>query len=81
MLEPAGDLGLDEEPLAAGRVVGVMVEDLLECDFSVQLDVQRHEDRPQPSSGVRPQDPEPLAPRGCRPDGVAACVIDVAIRG
>ena len=61
MLQPAGDLGLDEEPLAAGRVVGVMVEDLLERHLAVQLTVQRHEDRAQAAAGMRPQDAEPLA--------------------
>jgi hypothetical protein len=44
MLQSAGDLGFQEEPLAAGRVVGVRFEDLLEGDLTVQLGVQRHED-------------------------------------
>ena len=39
MLQPAGDLGLEQEPLAAGRVVGVLVEDLLEGHLAVQLAV------------------------------------------
>ena len=47
MLEAAGDLGLEQEPLAADRVVGVVVEDLLERHLAVQLAVERHEDRPQ----------------------------------
>jgi hypothetical protein len=39
MFEPSGDLGLLEEPLAADRVVGVLVEDLLEGDLAVQLGI------------------------------------------
>ena len=71
MLQPAGDLGLDQEPLAAGRVVGVLVEDLLERHLAVQLAVQRHEHRAQAAPGMRPQDAEPLAVAGGRADGVA----------
>ena len=43
MLQPAGDLGLQQEPGAARGVVGVVVEDLLERHFPVQLAVERHE--------------------------------------
>ena len=50
-----------EEPLAAGRVVGVVVENLLEGDLAVQLGIERHEDGAQPAPGVGPQDAEPLA--------------------
>ena len=64
MFQPAGDLGLDEEPGAAGGVVGVVVEDLLEGDLAVQLGVERHEDRPQPAAGMGPEDAEPLAVTG-----------------
>ena len=64
MLQPAGDLGLDHEPLAAGRVVGVVVEDLLERDLAVQLAVECHEDGAQAAAGVGPQDAEPLAVAG-----------------
>ncbi|MFO0950014.1 MAG: hypothetical protein U0835_02455 [Isosphaeraceae bacterium] len=45
MFEPAGDLGLDEEPVAADGVVGVVREDLLEGDLAVQLRVERDEHR------------------------------------
>ena len=64
MLQPAGDLGLEQEPLAADRVVGVLVEDLLERDLAVQLGVERDEDGAQAAPGVRPQDAEPLAVGG-----------------
>ena len=70
VLQPAGDLGLEQEPLAAGRVVGVVVEDLLEGDLAVQLAVERHEDGTQPAPGVGPEDAEPLAVAGRRADGV-----------
>ena len=70
VLQPAGDLGLEQEPLAAGRVVGVVVEDLLERHLAVQLGVERHEDGAQAAPGVGPEDAEPLAVAGGRADGV-----------
>ena len=66
VLQPAGDLGLEQEPLAAGRVVGVRLEDLLERHLAVQLAVQGDEDRAQAAPGVGPQDAEPLAVGGGR---------------
>ena len=81
VLQPAGDLGLEQEPLAAGRVVGVVVEDLLERDLAVQLAVERHEHRPQPAPGVRPQDAEPLAVAGRRADGVGGRAVGIAVLG
>ena len=44
VLEPAGDLGLDEEAGSADGVVGAVVEDLLESDLAVQLGVEGDED-------------------------------------
>jgi hypothetical protein len=64
MLQPAGDLGIEQEPLAAGRVVGVVVQDLFERDFAVELGIECHKDRAQTAAGVRPQHPEPLALEG-----------------
>ena len=61
VLESAGDLGLQQEALAANRVVGVTVEDLLERDLAVQLVIERHEDGAQAAPGMGPQDAEPLA--------------------
>ena len=81
VLEPAGDLGLDHEPLAAGRVVGVLLEDLLEGDLAVQLGVERHEHGPQAAPRMRPQDPEPLAVAGGRADRVSGRPVDVVIIG
>ena len=70
MLQAAGDLGLDQEPLAARRVVGVVVEDLLERDLAVQLGVEGHEHGAQAAAGMGPQDAEPLAVAGGGTDGV-----------
>ena len=81
MLQPAGDLGLQQEPLAAGRVVGVVVEDLLERHLAVQLGVQGHEDGAQAAPGVRPEDAEPLAVGGGRTDGVAGGAVGVVRLG
>ncbi len=60
MLQAAGDLGFDQKPGPADRVVGVTVENLLEGDLAIQLAIKRHEDRPEPPLRMRPQDPEPL---------------------
>ena len=79
VLQPAGDLGLQQEPLAAGRVVGVRVEDLLEGHLAVQLGVQGDEDGAQAAAGMRPEDAEPLAVGGGRADGVAGRAVGVAV--
>ena len=81
VLQPAGDLGLDQEPLAADRVVGVMVEDLLERHLAVQLAIQRHEHGAQAAPGMGPQDAEPLAVGGSRADGIAAGAVGVVVVG
>ena len=57
--------------LPARRVVGVLVEDLLERDFAVQLRVERHEDGPQAAAGMRPKDAESQAVGRGGADGVA----------
>ena len=71
VLEPPGDLGLDQEPLAATRVVGMVAQKLFQRHLAVQLGVQRHEDGPQPTLGVGPKQAKPLAVRSSRPDRVA----------
>ena len=81
MLQPAGDLGLDQEPLPAHRVVGVPVEDLLERHLAVQLGVERHEHRPETASGVRSEHAEPLTVAGGRADGVGCRAVDIALLG
>ncbi len=79
MLQPAGDLGLEQEPLPAGRVVGVAVEDLLQRHLAIQLGIQGDEDGPQPAAGVRPEDAEPLAVGGGRADGIAAGAFGIIV--
>ena len=81
VLQPAGDLGLDEKTLAADRVVGVVVEDLLERHLTVQLAVEGDEDRPQAASGMRPEDAEPLAVARRRADGIGSCAVGVVVAG
>ena len=60
MFEASGDLGFEDEPGAAGGIIGVAVEDLLERDLAIQLGVERDEDGAQSSARMGPQDPEPL---------------------
>jgi hypothetical protein len=79
VFESAGDLGLEEEPLAADRVVGMMVEDLLEGHFAMQLAVERHEDGPQTAAGMWPKHAEPLAVAGGRADGVGRRAVILVI--
>ena len=71
MLQAAGDLGLEQEPGAADRVVGVAVEDLLQRHLAVQLGVEGDEDLAQAALGVGPEDAEPLAVGGGRADRVS----------
>src|SRR5262249_6663602 len=61
VLEPAGDLGLDQEPLAADRVVGVPVVDLLEGRLAVKLGVERNKHSAQSAACVWAEDAKPLA--------------------
>ena len=79
VLEPAGDLGLDEEPGAAGRVVGVVVEDLLERDLAIELGVECDEDRAQASAGVRPEYAEAEPAGGGGADGEAGGAVAVGV--
>ncbi len=80
VLQPAGDLGLDQKPLTADRVVGVVVEDLLERHLAVQLAIQGHEHRAQPAARVRPQDAETLTVACGRADGVTGGAVGVVCR-
>ena len=61
MLEPAGDLGLEQEAGPAGGVVGPLGLELLQRHLAVQLGVERHGDLAQAPPGVRPEDREPRA--------------------
>ena len=77
VLQPAGDLGLEQEATAAVRVVGVAWEDLLEGDLAVELGVEGDEDGAQTARGVGPEDAEPLAVGGGRAHGKAASPLGV----
>ena len=56
MLQPAGDLGFEQEAGATGGVVGVLLLDLLEGDLTVQLCIQRDRDQPEVAARMRPHD-------------------------
>ena len=55
---------------AAGGVVGVTVEDLLERHLAIQLGVERDEHGSQSAPGMRSKHAEPLAVAGSRADGI-----------
>ncbi len=79
VLQSAGDLGLGDEPLAADRVVGVLLEDLLQRHLAVQLAVERHEHLAKPAARVRPEQAEPLAIAGRPADRQSAGAVGVVI--
>src|SRR5262249_61163831 len=56
MLQLAGDLGLQEEPRPALRLIGVPRLDLLEGHLAVEFLIAGHEYLAQAAPGVRPQD-------------------------
>ncbi len=78
VLEPAGDLGLEQEACSADRVVGVLVEDLLERHLAVQLLIEGDVDGAQSAAGVGPEHAEPLPAGGCRADRDAGAAFRVA---
>ncbi len=79
VLEPAGDLRLEQEPLTAGGIVGVRIEDLLERHLAVELAVEGHEHCSQAAAGVGPQHTEPSALTGGGGNGVGARAVNVAV--
>ena len=80
MFQSAGDLGLQKKSLAADRIVGMLLEDLLERHLAVQLVVQRDEDGTQTAPGVRPQDAKPLPVGRGRADAVRGRFIRISRR-
>ena len=72
MFQPSGHFGLEQEPLAADRVVGMLIEDLFERDLAVELGVEGDVNGPQAATGMRPQHAEPLAAAGVRVHGVTS---------
>ncbi len=79
VFQPAGDLCLGQEPGATVRLVGVVVEDLLERHLAVQLLVDRHEDGAQAAAGVGPEDAVTLAVRRGSADGVSGGAFGVIV--
>ncbi len=64
MLESAGDLGLEQEPIAAVGVVGAFGLDLLQGHLALKLGVEGHRDLADASLRVQAQHVKPHA-RGC----------------
>ncbi len=79
VFQPAGDLGLGDEPLAADGVVGVLLQYLLHRHLAMQLVIQRHEHGAQTAPRVRPEDAEPLAVGGRRAHSHAGCAVGVVV--
>ena len=77
VLEPAGDLGLGDEPSPADGVGSVLPKNLLECDLAVQLAVERDEDGPQAALSMRPQHAKPLPFGSGRADGICDGAVGV----
>ena len=77
MLEPAGDLGFEQEPLrgSPGRRRGV--EDLLQGHFSVKLGVAAPRRQRRAAMGMRAKDTEPLAAGGGRTHSVAGGAVGI----
>ena len=66
MFEPAGDLGLQQEPPTAVGVVGSFGLDLLQRHLALKLGVEGHRDLADASLGVGAQELEPRpVGRGC----------------
>ena len=63
MLQPAGDLGLQNEPGPAVGVVGMLVLDLLQGHVPLKLLVAGHGDLAQAAFGMRAENAEPRAGR------------------
>ena len=79
MLQAAGDLGLEQESLPAVRVVGVIVEDLLERHLTIQLGVESDVNGPQSAPRMRPQHPESEALGGGRAGAVSSGPLSVSL--
>ena len=68
VLQPAGDLGLDQKAETALGVGGVLSPDHLERDLSSQLLVEGHIDLAQPPAIKKPDDAKSTSGRGRRAD-------------
>jgi hypothetical protein len=79
MLQTAGDLGLEDEPLSVHGIVGALAEDLLERHFAMELLFQCDEDGSQPTASMWAQDVKTLTIRSRRADRVRRGAIGVDI--
>ena len=71
VLQPPGDLHLQQEPLAKFRVVGEPVLKLLQGHLPVQLQIERDADPPDPAIGMVAQHAKPwIMGQRCRRDPV-----------
>ena len=68
MLQPAGDLGFQQEPGAALGIVGALGFDLLQRHLALELGVERDRDLADAALGVGPEDPEADAFGGRAPE-------------
>jgi len=79
VLQAARNLGFEQEPLAAGRIVRVPVKDLLESDLTVQFLIDGDEYRTQTALGMRSNHAKTLALAGGRADCISGCAVRVAV--
>jgi hypothetical protein len=61
VLQAAGDLGFEEEPLARLLFAGITLLVHIERHLAVQFSVERHGDDAETASRVRPQNAKPAA--------------------
>ncbi len=79
VLQTSGNPGFLQEPVAAVRVIGVIVEDALECDLAVELDIARDKNGTKPTMSVGSQNVEPLAIRPRCGRGITGGRIELAV--
>ena len=79
MLEPAGDFGFEQKPLAAVGIVGVVVKDLFEGDLAMELVVEGDKYGSQAAAGVpgRSTRKPPDCPRSSAADGVRGGAVEI----
>ena len=59
VLEPSGDLRLENEPRLADRVMGMISLEHLESDLTIELGIDCQKDLAEPAAGMRPQNRKP----------------------
>jgi hypothetical protein len=66
MFELAGDLGLQHEPGATVRIIGLSGLNFLEGHLAIQLGIHRHRDLSDPAASVGTEHMVPASVRGRR---------------